>query len=294
MRRPGGTATPVRDGGAGPSGPTDPRCDAPCAPDIPTVDGAYSVCSAASVAYCKASCTTQLEGLSNLCQTCLIEEMGGSRSVSRPPPPCEEPDASCAGGTSCRMIGPGGLECTYCDGDTAARENCERTLYPRREIVCRSGVADVENCESICENDKAVPTPAGATDARCEDECRSPQPSIEGSGTVCSEASRQSCLTQCKARIMGVSNLCATCLLDGMHFGGAQSPQQGALCESDTTCTTGTRCELTNGPGASCDYCSDDRTGYESCVRTLDPRTERECPTDFDRVTVCADICTTQ
>jgi hypothetical protein len=243
------------------------------------------------VAHCKASCTAQIEGLSNLCQTCLIEELGGDRARAPDPRNCFEVDPSCPNQNGCVMTGAGGIECRWCESDTEGQARCARELYPRREVVCTTSLGDVGECEAICENDKAVRQPVRSSDPRCEDTCRARVPRIDGAYEVCSETSRQSCLDRCNARIENVPALCAACLLDGMDYGLGPSAGVPISCfEVDPSCTDERGCSASTG-GTSCNWCPTDREAWENCARMLWPRTEVECDTRFRSVSECATFC---
>jgi hypothetical protein len=52
----------------------DPRCQTLCYDEPPSVEGAFEVCSSASLDWCKALCSAQIDGVSSMCASCLLED----------------------------------------------------------------------------------------------------------------------------------------------------------------------------------------------------------------------------
>lgn len=274
-------------------GPTDPRCDPICVVEEPAVEGAFEICSQASAALCKATCTAQVEDLSSVCATCLLEEAAfpaaGDSAIGTF---CEtDGTGQCAGGSLCEMRHQQ-MRCQYCEGDQTAQEECLRQLYPRTEVACDVGLRDVAECSSVCEGDLAVPYQR-TVDPRCEQLCRDEPPSLDGAYEVCSAASVAACRTQCQQRITGVASLCASCLLEDSSFPGPEArPSPGSFCEPSDLCPEGgSRCTLEGFGDAACEYCEGDQEAWEACVRQIFPRTEVECTPDFRPVTECEQLC---
>lgn len=274
-------------------GPTDPRCDPICAIDEPPLEGAYDICSQASAGLCKAACTAQIENLSSVCATCLLEDAAFPAGTESIGPTACGPDTTgqCAGGSLCEMRYQQ-MRCQYCDSDQAAREDCTRRLFPRTEVACDLGLRDVVECSSVCGDDLEVPYQR-TVDPRCEQLCRDEPPSVEEAYEVCSAASVTACREQCQQRIDGVGSLCASCLLEDASFpGGTERPGIENACEPSETCAEGALlCTVESLDGGSCQYCEGDQEAWEGCIRQVFPRTEVECAADLRPVTECADVC---
>lgn len=120
----------------------DPRCRALCTIETPSLDGAFDICSTASAGTCVDLCEARIAGTETLCATCLLEDadFGTDDAVS--------PGDFCENGT-CTVLGRTG-ECTYPEGDQAARENCLRQVSPRREVACETEFEPVSECASTC------------------------------------------------------------------------------------------------------------------------------------------------
>ena len=66
-------------GGGDPLESADPRCSAICMPEEPAIEGAFDVCSGASVEGCVEQCEARIADLESLCATCLLEDADFSR-----------------------------------------------------------------------------------------------------------------------------------------------------------------------------------------------------------------------
>lgn len=121
----------------------DPRCESVCAIDEPPVAGAYDICSEASADQCRRECTARIADVATVCGTCLIEEACFA-------PDCggDSPGDFCEAG-QCTVTGREG-QCTYPEGDTAAREDCLRQVYPRRVVECATEYRPVSECGASC------------------------------------------------------------------------------------------------------------------------------------------------
>ncbi len=123
----------------------DARCVAACTDEPPSLDGAGDVCNGASRTQCLETCEARITGVSSVCASCLTEE------VCFDPGGCDG-DVSigdqCSNNT-CTRMGRNG-SCTYPANDTAARDNCERQVNPRREVVCTAEFPSVQSCASVC------------------------------------------------------------------------------------------------------------------------------------------------
>jgi hypothetical protein len=122
----------------------DPRCVTLCIVNEPVVSGAYDVCSAGSVETCKQACDARIADVATLCASCLLEDA------------CFAPDCggassgdACDGSGQCTVSGRTG-QCTYPQGDTAAREDCLRQVYPRRTVECAAEYRPVSECAASC------------------------------------------------------------------------------------------------------------------------------------------------
>ncbi|MGE0403907.1 MAG: hypothetical protein AB7T06_44780 [Kofleriaceae bacterium] len=124
----------------------DPRCVTACTDEPPSLDGAGDVCNAASRTQCLDTCQARVTGVSSVCASCLTEEA------------CFDP-GGCDGdvvladqcsNTTCTRTGRNG-SCTYPVNDTAARDNCERQVNPRREVACTAEFPSVQSCASVCQ-----------------------------------------------------------------------------------------------------------------------------------------------
>ncbi len=121
-------------------------------------------------------------------------------------------------------------------------------------------------------------------DPRCAAVCAIDEPAVEGAGDVCSEDSAAACVDQCEARIVDVSTVCATCLLEETSFGDEVLPGSH-WCDGDTL-----RCTI-EGRNGSCNYSYGDQAGLENCLRQVYPRREVDCDVDFRPVNDCAEVC---
>lgn len=268
-------------------GPTDPRCDPGCTPDVPTLEGFGEVCDAESEARCKAACSTRVAGLSAACAACLSDDVNLGARLGVAPGECIEPGEGCSGA---RCFVRGQEICSYCQEDSAARDDCFRRAFPRREVYCAPALdPHVSSCASVCTaNDRTTNRPTGI-DPRCSNLCRISQPAISGAGEVCSAASAQACLTQCTARIASAKSLCASCLLEGARFGRLESGVPGS-CSTDRTCSSELRCEFIGRMG-TCSYCAYDQTQLAACQRMVNPLQIVECPTSFGDAAGCGEFC---
>ncbi|MFN0253215.1 MAG: hypothetical protein ACKV2T_40450 [Kofleriaceae bacterium] len=123
----------------------DPRCVAACTDEPPRVEGAGDVCDAASRVQCLDTCEARITGVSSVCASCLTEE------VCFDPGRCDPIDIGdeCNNNT-CTRTGRNG-SCTYPPNDTAARDNCERQVNPRREVACTAEFPSVQGCADVCQ-----------------------------------------------------------------------------------------------------------------------------------------------
>ncbi len=120
----------------------DPRCAALCTIEEPPLEGAGDICSTASAESCLDQCAARIAGTTSVCGSCLLEDASfeDDDEVS--------PGDFCENGT-CTMTGRAG-ECSYPEGDQAARDNCRRQVYPRREVACETEFEPVADCASVC------------------------------------------------------------------------------------------------------------------------------------------------
>jgi hypothetical protein len=122
----------------------DPRCVSLCVVTEPDLAGAYDVCSAASAATCKQDCDARIAEVTTVCASCLLEES------------CFGSDCGAAGSNDacdssgqCTVTGREG-DCTYPQGDQAARDDCLRQVYPRRTVDCTPEFRPVAECSDQC------------------------------------------------------------------------------------------------------------------------------------------------
>jgi hypothetical protein len=126
----------------------------------------------------------------------------------------------------------------------------------------------------------------GDYDARCVTACTDTPPAIAGAGDVCDSGSQRTCLDACTARIMDVSSVCASCLLEDACFNpGGCGPGGG----DDEPCEVNS-CTIT-GRNGSCSYPPNDNAARESCERQVNPRREVACTVEFEPVSACASSC---
>ena len=136
-------ATSACGGDSDPLAGADPRCAALCAPEEPAVDGAFDVCSADAVRSCVDQCETRIAGVESVCASCLLEdaEFGVEPLITNPD--------ECEPNGMCTMQGREGY-CTYPQGDSGAREDCMREVWPRREVACPVEFRPVSECAATC------------------------------------------------------------------------------------------------------------------------------------------------
>lgn len=128
--------------GGDPYAGADPRCAATCRITEPSLAGAYDICSTASARSCVDQCEVRIAGVATVCASCLLEgsDFGTGGGVG--------PADDCSNGT-CTVTGRAGT-CTYPEGNTAARDNCIRQVYPRREVACTVDFRPVAECATAC------------------------------------------------------------------------------------------------------------------------------------------------
>lgn len=123
----------------------DARCVTACTDEPPSIEGAGDVCDPASRTQCLDTCQARITDVSSVCASCLTEDVcfdpGGCDNVS--------PGDQCNNNT-CTRTGRNG-SCTYPTNDTAARDNCERQVNPRREVACTAEFPSVQSCASVCQ-----------------------------------------------------------------------------------------------------------------------------------------------
>lgn len=130
-------------------GSDDPRCVSLCTVKEPSTPGVGDVCSEASASSCRQECGAQIEGVSNVCAGCLLEDARFEVSSEGFSGDCQT-SSMCAGSELlCTESGPGG-DCQYCDGDKAAYDACYKKVHPRREIECEVRFRDPAECADIC------------------------------------------------------------------------------------------------------------------------------------------------
>lgn len=122
-------------------------------------------------------------------------------------------------------------------------------------------------------------------DPRCVSACTDNPPAIDGAGDVCNTGSRVDCLDECEARIAGVPNTCATCLLEDACFnpGGCNDVSVPVFCDQDE-CTI-------EGREGSCSFPPGDEAAQEDCERQVNPRREVTCSVDFRPISECETFC---
>ena len=126
-------------GGGGES--VDPRCASLCVIEEPPIEGAGDICSQASADLCIDECQVRIADTSSTCATCVLEDASFGDDN-------DSPGDFCMNGT-CTVTGREG-ECMYPEGDTAAREDCERQVNPRRDVECDTDFRPVEECAALC------------------------------------------------------------------------------------------------------------------------------------------------
>jgi hypothetical protein len=133
-------------GGMTPEG-GDPRCVSVCTDDPPPVEGAGDVCNSASQANCIDECEARIAGVVTVCASCLLEDA------------CLDPegcgpvitdDVFCDGSGECTVTGREG-SCTFPADDTAALEDCQRQVNPRREVACTAEFRSTSECSTECD-----------------------------------------------------------------------------------------------------------------------------------------------
>lgn len=129
-----------------------------------------------------------------------------------------------------------------------------------------------------------------ADDPRCKSLCVIEEPSIEGAGDICSQASADLCREDCGARIEGVGSACASCLLEEARFSAESETGVGGPCDDSPECPESGLC-TESGPGGDCDYCGDDAAAELACYKKAHPRREVECKADFRDPKDCSDLC---
>ena len=138
-----GTTVGCSGGGDDPLAGADPRCAAICTPEEPDVEGAFDICSTASVGSCVDQCEARIESVETVCATCLLEDASfGLDDDVFVPDQCEPSGI-------CTMQGREGY-CTYPQGDESAREDCYREVFPRREVACDVEFRPVAECSGTC------------------------------------------------------------------------------------------------------------------------------------------------
>jgi hypothetical protein len=121
----------------------DPRCRSLCesAGKVPAT-GSY--CDQDSIEQCKSLCGQRIQGVSNICGACLLEqaEFHTGVSVSNGP--------TCTM-SMCTITNDKGQSCSYSIGDDEARKKCNRDLYPPTAITCDAPeFRPVTECGSVC------------------------------------------------------------------------------------------------------------------------------------------------
>lgn len=131
----------------------------------------------------------------------------------------------------------------------------------------------------------------GSGDARCVALCTIKEPSTPNAGDVCSQASADTCLELCGARIEGTGAVCSDCLLEDAYFGLGSSGGGGNDCVyPSSTCGTDGECTEV-GPAGSCTYCASDSAAYQDCYAQVHPRREVACDVDFRDAAECSALC---
>jgi hypothetical protein len=123
----------------------DPRCVAACTDELPSIEGAGDVCDSGSRVQCLDTCEARIAGVASVCASCLTED------VCFDPGQCDPIDIGdeCSN-NSCTRTGRNG-SCMYPPNDTAARDNCERQVNPRREVACTAEFPSVQSCAEVCQ-----------------------------------------------------------------------------------------------------------------------------------------------
>ena len=121
-----------------------------------------------------------------------------------------------------------------------------------------------------------------STDPRCNSVCAITEPDIAGAFDVCSAASTDACKQECSARIADVTSLCALCLVEDAHLGGAEDSVADG-CDQ-------TQCTVTGREG-TCSYPVGDQAASEDCLRQVYPRRTVDCTTEYRPVSECSAEC---
>ena len=138
---------------------------------------------------------------------------------------------------------------------------------------------------AACGNDANDGEPAA--DPRCDSLCTIKEPELEDAYDVCSQASAQRCLRDCAARLVDVSSVCASCLVEEACFDVQCGPHKGpggVDCDSSGVCTI-------YGREGSCSYPAGNQAALEDCLRQVYPRREVECTPEYRPVAGCAAVC---
>jgi hypothetical protein len=123
----------------------DPRCVAACPETMPDYEGVGEVCNVASRVACLDECEARIAGVSNLCQSCLVEDSCfGPRGCSGN----DGLGASCTNNT-CTISSTFGT-CTYNSSDEAAKLRCYQQVNPRREVACSAEFRPTTECAPVC------------------------------------------------------------------------------------------------------------------------------------------------
>ncbi|MCA9519600.1 MAG: hypothetical protein KC609_01445 [Myxococcales bacterium] len=118
----------------------DPLCESLCETAPPKLDDAFKVCSAASVEACRTTCDDLVRDYIPICGSCRLE--GASFSTG------ETVDESCDADGLCTIRN--GAGCQYPNGDSAQRDACYRTLFPREEVECEPQFRPLSDCADLC------------------------------------------------------------------------------------------------------------------------------------------------
>ncbi|HVK83591.1 MAG TPA: hypothetical protein VM513_05760 [Kofleriaceae bacterium] len=119
----------------------DPRCVAVCTDEPPSVAGAFDVCDPASTTGCFDECEARIADVATVCASCLLERASFGPGVLVINEQCS--------GTTCTVTGRVG-SCSFAQDDPAAKNDCYRQVYPRREIACEPDFRDPAECASLC------------------------------------------------------------------------------------------------------------------------------------------------
>jgi hypothetical protein len=128
----------------------------------------------------------------------------------------------------------------------------------------------------------------GSGDPRCVAICTIEQPSTPGAGEICSQASADSCLELCGARVQGTTAACGDCLLEKADF-STGSETGGGGCDPTVACPQGECTE--SGWAGDCTYCAGDTAKAQACYTQTHPRREVACKTDFRDALECSALC---